>query len=133
MRTDRLWDRHYLSRHSQHYGLLLLFALAAWSPQVLDTIGVVSLSLDNGTAFVICLLGNLYYFTSISVFFRHIGPWLRRRWGVANTLRLWEFYVSLAWQGQTIAFWVSGQFLFDLDMECSNDLCVGSYNYTGIV
>ena len=33
---------------------------------------------------------------------------------VANTLRLWEFYVSLAWQGQTIAFWVGEQFVFDL-------------------
>ena len=110
VRTDRLWDPLYLSRHWRHYGLLLLFALGAWSPQVLDTLGVVSLSLDNVTAFIICLLGNLYYFTSISVFFRHIGPWLRRRWGVANTLRFWEFYVSLAWQGQTLAFWVIKQY-----------------------
>merc|ERR1712110_411588 len=105
VRTDRLWDPVYLARHYRHYGLLLLFALLAWSPQVLDTLGVVSFSLDNVTAFIICVAGNLYYFTSISVFFRHVGPWLRRRWGVANTLRFWEFYVSLAWQGQTIAFW----------------------------
>ena len=106
VRTDRLWDPLYLSRHWRHYGLLLLFALVACSPQVLDTLSVVSLSLDNVTAFIICLLGNLYYFTSISVFFKHIGPWMRGRWGVANTLRFWEFYVSLAWQGQTLAFWV---------------------------
>ena len=79
-----------MSRHGTHYGLLLLFALAAWSPQVLDTLGVVSFILDNVTAFIICVLGNLYYFSSISVFFKHIGPWLRRRWGVANTLRFWD-------------------------------------------
>ena len=87
VRTDRLWDPVYLSKHGTHYGLLLMFALAAWSPQVLDTLGVVSFILDNVTAFIICVLGNLYYFISISMFFKHIGPWLRRRWGVANTLR----------------------------------------------
>ena len=79
VRTDRLWDPVYLSRHGRHYGLLLMFSLAAWSPQVLDTLGVVSFILDNVTAFIICVLGNLYYFISISMFFKHIGPWLRRR------------------------------------------------------
>ena len=63
-----------MSRHGTHYGLLLLFALAAWSPQVLDTLGVISFSLDNVTAFIICVLGNLYYFSSISMFFKHMGP-----------------------------------------------------------
>ena len=58
---------------------------------MLDTLGVVSLRLDNVTAFIICVLGNLYYFTSISVFFKHIGPRLRRRWGVANTLRQGQY------------------------------------------
>ena len=56
-----------MSRHWLHYGLLLLFALAAWSPQVLNTLNVISLSLDNVSAFLICLFGNLYYFFSISV------------------------------------------------------------------
>ena len=42
VRTDRLWDPVYLARHYRHYGLLLLFALAAWSPQVLDTVHLYS-------------------------------------------------------------------------------------------
>ena len=131
VRTDRLWDRLYMKRHSQHYSLLLLFALLAWSPQVLDTLGLISLNLDNVTAFIICLLGNLYYFTSISVFFRHIGPWLRRRWGVTNTLRFWEFYVSLGWQGQTIAFWVGG--ILNIWKCLIKSVSKGSYNYTNDV
>ena len=35
MRTDRLSDPAYLSRHWRHYGGMLVFALLAWLPQVL--------------------------------------------------------------------------------------------------
>ena len=58
------------------------------------------------SALTICLAGNLYYFLSITLFFTCLGPILRRNWGVANTLRFWEFYVSVGWQAQTLAFWV---------------------------
>ena len=106
MRTDRLWDCQYLSLHWRHYGLLLLLVLVAWSPQVLSTLGLVNMNLSNLAAFTISIIGNLYYPTFMFVFFKHIGPWMRRRWGVANTFRIWEFLVGAAWQGQTLAFWV---------------------------
>ena len=35
VRTDRLSDPAYLSRHWRHYGGMLVFALLAWLPQVL--------------------------------------------------------------------------------------------------
>ena len=38
--------------------------------------------------------------------FKWLGKYLRQHIGVAKTLRFWEFYISIAWQGQTIAFWV---------------------------
>ena len=112
MRTDRLCDVNYLSHHWLHYSCMLVFALTAWCPQVLDTLGSLDLvtpglfHLDNTTAFTISIVGNLYYFVSITLFFTVIGPILRKRIGVAKTLRFWEFYVSLGWQGQTLAFWV---------------------------
>ena len=35
VRTDRLSDSAYLSRHWRHYGGMLVFAVLAWMPQVL--------------------------------------------------------------------------------------------------
>ena len=106
VRTDRLFDSKYLSKHYFHYGCLLIFALLAWCPQLLDTFGVGVFTITPVTAYILCVAGNLYYFISISVFFKYIGPFLRKKIGVAKTLRVWEFYVSVAWQGQTLAFWV---------------------------
>ena len=34
VRTDRLWDSSYLSRHKLHYGGMLLLVLVSWCPQV---------------------------------------------------------------------------------------------------
>jgi len=112
VRTDRVGDKEYLSQHWLHYSCMLVFALISWCPQVFDTLGSFGLvtpgifQLDNTTAYAICIVGNLYYFTSITIFFEIIGPILRTRIGTAKTLKFWEFYVSLGWQGQTLAFWV---------------------------
>ena len=53
VRTDRLSCPRYLARHWLHYGLLVTFALAAWSPQVLGTLGMVTLRLGDFFSFVI--------------------------------------------------------------------------------
>ena len=34
VRTDRLWDSVYLSKHKIHYGGMLLLVLVSWCPQV---------------------------------------------------------------------------------------------------
>ena len=34
VRTDRLWDSAYLSKHKIHYGGMLLLVLVSWCPQV---------------------------------------------------------------------------------------------------
>ena len=56
-------------------------------------------------AFSICAFGLFYYILSISFFFKCLGPWMREKVGTAKTLRFWEYFVSLAWQIQTIGFW----------------------------
>ena len=63
-------------------------------------------SIDQETAYAVCIILNFNYFVSITLFFWYLGPWLRTKVGTANTLRVWEYYVSCAWLGQTIAFWV---------------------------
>jgi len=112
VRTDRLSDSSYLAAHWVHYGGMLLLALAAWSPQVCDTLGSYGIlqegifRVSNVWAFSFCAFGLFYYILSISFFFKCMGPWMRCRWGTAKTLRFWEYFVSVAWQIQTLGFWV---------------------------
>jgi len=112
VRTDRLSDKPYLRSHWCHYGGMLLLALAAWSPQVIDTLGSYGLvkegifRVSHVWAFSFCTFGLFYYILSISFFFKCLAPWMRVKWGVANTLRFWEYFVSVAWQIQTLGFWV---------------------------
>ena len=74
--------------------------------QVIGTLGLRKFFIEQETAYALCILLNFNYFVSITLFFWYLGPWLRNRVGTANTLRVWEYYVSCAWLGQTIAFWV---------------------------
>ena len=62
------------------------------------------MTLSPSTAYAICTFGLLYYPIAITIFFKTIGPWLRKNHGKGNTLRIWEVYVSTAWQVQTIGF-----------------------------
>lgn len=112
VRTDRLGDWDYLTHHYLHYTGLLVFALAAWSPQVVDSLGNMGyldtegmFAISNSTAAIICTFGLFYYILSISWFFLWLAPRLRILWGKGNTLRFWEFFVSLGWQVQTLGFW----------------------------
>jgi len=105
VRTDRLSECVYLSCHWRHYGGMLVFSLLSWSPQVLNSLGVVSISVSPGTAYSVCVFGLFYYILSISLYFLVLAPYMRRRWGTALTLRVWEYYVSVAWQVQTLGFW----------------------------
>jgi len=106
VRTDRLLDWKYLSKHKLHYGFLLLFALVSWSPQIYDTLSGGVFHLSNKDAFIICVVGNFYYFATISIFFKFLIPRMRKSLGVPKTLKFWEFLVSSTWQAQTCAFWV---------------------------
>eukprot|EP00092_Neocalanus_flemingeri_P095620 GFUD01121657.1.p1 GENE.GFUD01121657.1~~GFUD01121657.1.p1 ORF type:complete len:337 (+),score=53.32 GFUD01121657.1:142-1152(+) len=112
VRTDRLSDVQYLRHHWLFYGGMLGFSLAAWSPQVIDTLGSNGIlqegifRMDHAPAFAICAFGLFYYILSISFFFKYMGPWMREKFGTAKTLKFWEYFVSLAWQIQTIGFWV---------------------------
>jgi len=112
VRTDRLGDPQYLGHHWLHYGGMLVFSLAAWSPQVIDTLGSYGIvesgifRMENTPAFALCAFGLFYYILSISFFFKCLGPWMRQKIGTAKTLRFWEYFVSFAWQLQTIGFWV---------------------------
>jgi len=112
VRTDRLSDSLYLKCHWVHYGGMLVLALAAWSPQVIDTLGSYGIlqegifRVSNVWAYSFCTFGLFYYILSISFFFKCLGPWMRRRWGTAKALRFWEYFVSVSWQIQTLGFWV---------------------------
>merc|ERR1711971_1343998 len=105
VRTDRLSDSTYLASHWKHYGGMLAFALLAWMPQVCDSLGLVYFSLTSSSAYIACIFGLFYYILSISFYFLHLAPWLRKRLGTATTLKIWEYYVSVAWQVQTLGFW----------------------------
>lgn len=82
------------------------------SVQVIDTLGSYGIveegifRVSHAWAFSICAFGLFYYILAISFFFKYLGPWMRVRWGTAKTLRFWEYFVSLAWQIQTMGFWV---------------------------
>jgi len=74
---------------------------------VIHSLGYMEMiSISNTTAISICLFCLFYYIISISWFFLSLGPKMRVKWGKANTLRFWEFFVSLGWQVQTIGFWL---------------------------
>ena len=80
--------------------------------QVIDTLGSFGIleegifRMSHAPAFAICAFGLFYYILSISFFFKCLGPWMREKFGTAKTLRFWEYFVSFAWQVQTIGFWV---------------------------
>ena len=62
--------------------------------------------MNHTLAFSICAFGLFYYILAISFFFKCLGPWMRGKVGTDKTLRFWEYFVSLAWQIQTLGFWV---------------------------
>ena len=62
------------------------------------------MTLAHSTAYAICIVGLLYYPLAITIFFISIAPRIRKSYGKATTLRIWEIYVSIAWQVQTIGF-----------------------------
>ena len=74
---------------------------------MIETLGIKTFSLSQETAIALCIFLNCYYFVSITIFLGFLGPWLRKKIGTDKTLRLWEYYVTLAWLGQTTGFWVS--------------------------
>ena len=73
---------------------------------MIGTLGLRKFFIEQETAYALCIVLNFNYFVSITLFFWYLGPWLRNKIGTARTLRVWEYYVSCAWLGQTIAFWV---------------------------
>jgi len=111
VRTDRLWQHQYLSSHWRHYCGMLTFTAVAWIPQLMDTFGpyiighspVPRISFTLGAS--LCISSLFLYILGISFFFHLIGPRLRRRSGVAYTLKLWEYFVTTLWQLQTLGFW----------------------------
>ena len=73
-------------------------------PQILHYIAPESVTLLPTTAYIVCTFGLLYYIIAITIFFKIIGPWMRKKFGKAVTLRVWEIYISIAWQVQTVGF-----------------------------
>ena len=84
--------------------MLWLITLCGWMPQILSYINPASIVIPPINAYIICTFGLLYYIIAITVFFKVIGPWMRRKFGKATTLRVWEIYISIAWQVQTVGF-----------------------------
>ena len=84
--------------------MLWFITLCGWMPQILSYIYPESLALLPSTAYTVCFIGLLYYPIAITVFFKIIGPWMRKKFGKATTLRTWEIYISIAWQVQTVGF-----------------------------
>jgi hypothetical protein len=83
---------------------LWAITICNWLPQILNYIIPNSMALSPSMSYAICTFGLLYYPLAMTIFFKNIGPWLRENHGKGKTLRIWEIYVSTAWQVQTIGF-----------------------------
>ncbi|XP_023321507.1 uncharacterized protein LOC111696190 [Eurytemora carolleeae] len=112
VRSDRLFQPQYLRHHWKHYFCMLFITGLSWAPQLLDTFGPKFLGyspiprIPLSSAIPICIFGLFYYILGITAFFECIAPALRRNYGIETTLKVWELFISVAWQTQTIGFWV---------------------------
>jgi len=112
VRTDRLFDLHYLKHHWLHYGGILAMVLLAWTPQLIDTLGSLGIlqkgifELDHLPSFIFCTFTLFFYILSVSFFFKIAKPLMLARLGKATTLRFWEYFVTFCWLVQTLGFWV---------------------------
>ena len=74
---------------------MILITIAGWLPQVLDYLKPGLITLSPVTAYVICTIGLLYYMFSVALFLRYFTGILRKNYGKARTLRIWEIYVCI--------------------------------------
>ena len=63
--------------------------------QILDIICPGLVVLNQIVAYTICTFGIFYYMISIGLFLAKFAPILRRKYGKAKTLRVWEIFVSI--------------------------------------
>ena len=84
--------------------MLLLITVCGWMPQILHYIIPDSVVLSPSAAYTICTVCIFYYPIAITIFFKEIAPRIRDKYGKGKTLRIWEVYVSIAWQIQTVGF-----------------------------
>ena len=87
-----------------YFAVLMSITIIGWSPQIIYYINPQLIGIEPITAYTICAVCLIYYPLAITIFFKYIGPWMRTKYGRANTLRFWELFVSVAWQVQTIGF-----------------------------
>ena len=104
LRLDRLFDVDYMRHHWKHYTGMIIITVMGWFPMIVNAF--TPIKLENNTAYAICLVGLLYYPLSMTFFVKYLGPRMRKRYGKATTLKVWEYYISLTWQIQTIGFTV---------------------------
>ena len=74
---------------------MVLITILGWSFQILDIICPGLIVLNQIVAYTICTFGILYYMISIGLFSARFAPILRRKYGKAKTLRVWEIFVSV--------------------------------------
>ena len=77
------------------FAVMILITIAGWLPQVLDFFKPGLITLSPVAAYVICTIGLLYYMFSVGLFLTNIGSFLRKKYGKATTLRIWEIFVSI--------------------------------------
>ena len=74
---------------------MVLITILGWLPQIVDILYPRLIELNPGLTYSICTFGLLYYMISVGIFLAKIGPFLRRKYGKALTLRVWEIFVSI--------------------------------------
>ena len=77
------------------FAVMILITIAGWLIQVLDFFNPGLITVTPVTAYVICTIGLLYYMFSVGLFLRYFARILRKKYGKATTLRIWEIYVSI--------------------------------------
>ena len=74
---------------------MILITVSGWLPQILDLFLPQLIVLKPAVAYGICSFGLLYYMISVGLYLSKIAPFLRKKYGKAVTLRIWEIFVSI--------------------------------------
>ena len=69
--------------------------MLGWLPQILDFFLPQMIVLKPAVAYGISIFGLLYYMISVGLYLSKIAPFLRKKYGKAVTLRIWEIFVSI--------------------------------------
>ena len=74
---------------------MVIITILGWLPQIVDFFCPELIKLNPVITYSVCTFGLLYYMISVGLFLAKGAPFLRRKYGKATTLKVWEIFVSI--------------------------------------